>query len=277
MAVWSGLGVNYKGTTATMAVDADYFSSIGLNKIRVHIPSVGDTSWREVAAYFHGRGFHVLYGLNRSGGLTAANWSAYSDAVIAEAAYCEANDVCSEFTIGNELHYGIDGTTLVASTLRSNLRTLCNSVKAVFSGIVAYDTDVNDYTGWISEGIGNLDRFNYHCYSNWISAGKYILETNMRTPIPLLVAAFPTTLQVTEFNLDSDAADLTAMSADMRVSYFRTMYKFLKDQGVTSAYVFSFCGYQYLNNDFAMKNLNGTFNDQWDVLLTNNGRRSFVN
>lgn len=275
--VWSSLGINYKGDITHAPEDAAYLKSVGINKVRIHVPNDGDTSFRAVAAYFKAQGFYTIYGITAGSTLTAANWSAYAALVVAEAAYCEANDVCDQFTLGGELHYKIDGTTLVLATLLTNIKTLAASVRAVYSGLIDYSSDVNDYTGWISAGLGNdIDIFGYHCYSNW--TGKYLNETNMTTPIPLLVAAFPTELQINEFHIDSDSADILAMSVDTRVMYFRRMYAYLKASGAPSIFVFGFVGYKYGSDDgFSMKLIDGSYNDVWDVLLTNNGRRSFVN
>lgn len=278
MAVWSGLGVNYKGDITHAPQDAAYLYGLGINKVRIHIPNDGDTSFRAVAAHFKAQGFYTIYGITAGSTLTAANWNTYATSVIDEATYCEANAICDQFQIGNELHYKVDGSTLTTTTLRSNLRTLATSVKAVFSGDVSYSTDVNDYTGWISEGVGDLDKIGYHCYANWSSSGKYLNETNMTTPVPLMVAAFPTKLQIDEFHVDSDSSDILAMTVETRVMYFRRMYSYLKASGATSLYVFGFVGYKYQGDDgFSMKNISGTYNDVWDILLTNNGRRSFVN
>lgn len=275
--VWPNLGINYKGDIAHAPEDAAYLKNIGIHRVRIHIPNDGDTSWRAVAAYFKSQGFYTIYGITAGSALTAANWSTYADLVVAEAIYCEANDICDQFTLGNELHYKIDGTTLVLATLLTNIKTLATSIRSVFSGIIEYSSDVNDYTGWISAGLGNdIDIFGYHCYSNW--TGKYLNETNMTIPIPLLVAAFPTKLQINEFHLDSDSADILAMPVDTRVMYYRRMYAYLKSSGVLSMYAFGFVGYKYVSDDgFCMKLINGSYSDVWDILLTNNGRRSFVN
>lgn len=109
MAVWPGLGVNYKALQANWDADIAYFNSIGLKNIRPHMPgspvpwnSATNSTWRTCAQYFHNAGFWVTWGTS-SGVVTTSNWQSLHDSVVAEAQYLQQQGiVIDEFEIGNE-------------------------------------------------------------------------------------------------------------------------------------------------------------------------------
>lgn len=134
MTVWPCVGVNYKSrNVSNIAADISYFKSIGLDNIRAHLPSVnafwdagspvwtptvhGNNNWRTLAKQFHDEGFYTVWGLTANNGHVMSNsWENYRNCILAEAAYCEANDVVNEFQIGNELeHTGLRLATLIRS------------------------------------------------------------------------------------------------------------------------------------------------------------------
>src|SRR5665213_698718 len=119
MAVWSGLGVNYKAAQANWDADIAYFNTIGLKNIRPHMPgspipwnSTTNTLWRTCAQYFHNAGFWVTWGTSQ-GTISASSWPALHDSIVAEATYLQQQGiVVDEFELGNEF----EGAITVASS-----------------------------------------------------------------------------------------------------------------------------------------------------------------
>lgn len=278
--IWSGTGVNYIGGESQWGIDADYFESIGINKIRVHLIGNDDDYWIACAGYFASRGFYVIWGqtnVSSGRGSSEATWDAYVTSVMANAALSESYKI-SEFQIGNEMHYRIDGTTLTQAQLRNKLRSLATQVKGVFSGVISYSFDVNgEGENWISEGKGDIDKIGFNYYNEWTS-GRYMWYTGVNPILPLLVAEFSDSLYLTEYNLDSDSDRTLSIPADIKIREFRTLYKIIKDSGVSSAYIFQYSGWKSESDDgFCMRLVNGSFSNSWDIIKTDNRRRTFFN
>lgn len=279
--MWSGLGMNYKGGQNYWAADATELLSLGITKVRIQIPTSADQYWRDCAIYFKSRGFYVVAGITEGSTLTAANWSTYATKVTDEATYAEANAMCDEFLIGNELHYKIDGTTLTQAGLRTNVKTLATAVQAIFSGYVSYSIDTNgEPSNWASEGKGDLDYFAYNAYNEYIQAGTsgYIWDRQTVNNVPGLVSAFGSSFYISEFHIDSSSEEIGSLPVDVRVNAYRKHYKMLYDYGVSKAYAFGWVGFKHQGDDnFSMKTVAGSYNDVFDVLKTGNGRRTFIN
>lgn len=296
MAVWSGLGVNYKGVPANWAVDSDYFKSIGLKYIRLHLDPIiypfnkdntGMKYWRDAAIWWSNAGFLVNWGASAittaqtAGTLTATIWNDWHDAMVAEAAYCQSIGLkLFAFEIGNEAEPRCDGTTLTIDQFIVNTKQLAADVKAVYNlGKVCYSN--YDYLGttynkWIAAGLGPLDYLGVHPYGNAANNFKNLKPGGYPAALNAVTQLGASRCIVTEFNLDAGDANIVAMQDDMKVTRMREKYKYLKDAGFTVMHVYSYVGYNNQDNQFAMKNTDGSFNAYWDVLQTNNGRRTFV-
>ena len=294
--MWNGLGVNYKAKQSEWASDASYFQSVGMKNIRVHIPSTPtpwseaqNKVWRDCANYFVNAGFWVTSGVsspnaNAKGNLTATRWAEYATSTIEEAKYLQANNIrLGAFCIGNELEAFVDGTTLTRNQLIDNLRQLATDVKAVYTlspiTYSCYDNGGVTYDRWITQGLGGLDLLGIHPYgnihsttnSNSIRIGGYAVIQKM------IVAFGADKCYISEFNLEANDTNLQKIPDEIRVVEMRKKYAFIKSLGFTKACVYSWVGYNNADNQFAMKNTDGSFNSMWDVLLTDNGRRTFIN
>jgi hypothetical protein len=280
--MWTGQGMNYKGGQSYWEADATELLSIGISKVRIHIPAIVDQYWRDCAIYFKSRGFYVIAGITEGSTLTAANWDTYATKVVDEATYAQANSMCDEFLIGNELHYKIDGTTLTQAQLRTNLKTLATSVKAVFSGYVTYSFDTNGepVTGWVAEGRGTIDYLAYNAYNEYVQVGNngYIWERQTTNNVPGLIAEFGDNFYISEFHIDSSSAEIGALQNDTIYTTYRRMYKMLYDYGASRIYAFGWVGFKHQGDDnFSMKTIAGNYNDVWNVIKNGLGRKTLVN
>lgn len=308
MAVWSGLGVNYKAAQANWTADIAYFNSIGLNTIRpalyatpaagwaVGTPnpagSVSDINayWRLCAQTFKTAGFYVTWGNaapeggSGAGLLTATRWTQFHDGVIAEATYLKNQGIVfDDFNIGNELEAFVDGSTITVSQLQDNVKQLATDIKAI-SGWnnlmpISYSTaDFSDttYASWISKGLGNLDFISIHQYASNTTAQNYIYQNHGGiSSMAAIIAAFPGKVYVSEFGLEASNARLLLYTPEQLRYYMKKMYPQIIASGVPRAIVYSWVGNLNADDLFAMKNMDGSYNPAWDVLLGNK-RTTFI-
>lgn len=292
--VWPNLGVTYKSLDK-VSTDIAYFNRIGLNYIRANVVYApvpwtqgAKAEWRNVAKQFHDAGFHVMWGHSSLGigvTITSTNWPDYVASTIAEAEYCEANDVCDVFIIANELESFNDGTTITDAQMRSNLRTLATSVKAVFSRPVTYNVEYGSSASsfgtyrWILEGKGDIDLLGANLY------GNYDVNTKIYFPryavgeggIPPLNAAFGSEWYISEFNVDATASIFDAMPEDRKEEEMATYLKFIKDSNVLRAYVYQYRAFDDIDagDSFFLMYSDDTVKRAWLPLVNDNGRKLY--
>lgn len=306
---WSGLGVNYKGDQPTWAADAAYLQSVGVTAIRPNLNTVpspwsagapnasGSTAdknafWRSCAQYFVSQGFHVTWGVSNLGvTLTSSNWQDYHDAVVAEATYLQSIGLAlGDFEIGNEMEFVIDGTTLTQVQLRANLRQLATDVKAVYTlapisyaCIVTTLADGRGSLSWANEGLGAIDILSIHPYG-LVQTSQNFSYVNLNTlksgglaqqTINALGAAH---CYISEFNVDGSGhgENLLLINDEQATTAMRQIYANIKAAGFTRAFIYEYVGYLNGDNQFAMKNTDGSFNPTWEVLLSDNHRLSTI-
>lgn len=289
--VWSGLGVNYKSLNK-IDEDIRYFRGIGLRYIRIHVPYATIpwspaplAHWRNVAKRFHDAGFHVMWGFSSMGQTTinSSNWNSYANSVIAEATYCQANDVCDLFIIGNEMEQFNDNTTLTDAQLRTNIRALGTSVKAVFSRPIVYCAEYGSSAStfgtyrWIQEGKANIDYLGANLYGNYdVSTHRYLPRYAIgQGGIPALNAAFGSNWILSEFGVDGTNTVFNAMSEDRKNAEMATYLEFIKNNNVGRAYLYQYRAFDDndANDSFFLRYSNGRCRPAWYALATNNRRR----
>lgn len=292
--MWNGLGVNYKAKQSEWESDAQYFKSVGMKNLRIHIPSTPtpwtkaqNTFWRDCANYFVARGFLVTAGIsspnsNATGNLTATRWSEYALSVIEEAKYLQANNIhLGAFCIGNELEAFVDGTTLTIPQMITKMRQLATDVKAVYTlspvTYSCYDRLGVTYDAWISQGLGGIDLLGVHPYGNIRHRGNSVDNGGFNVIKKMIDAFGADKCYISEFNLEANDTNLKLIPDDTQVVEMRKKYALIKSLGFTKACVFQWVGHLNSDNKFCMKNMDGSFNNMWDVLLNDNGRRTFVN
>lgn len=289
MAIFPGLGLNYKAIQANWSNDADYFLSIGLTHIRPHaagIPIPWDSTtnalWRNCAIYFKSRGFWVEYSLATGTTLTAANWSSYAASVISEITYLAQQGISFDLaSVGNELENHVDGTTLTVDQVRPLIRQLVADVKAQtgYTGSIGYDIgygSATNYDSWNSEGKGAMDMIALHPYGLSSSKFTFVKSDVYKSAILNFAATFGSAGIITEFNLDDDGTRFASLSKEALDFGMREMLSTIRASGIQICLLFQWVGYLNMDNQFAMKNMDGSLNTAWDIALHNNGRRTFI-
>lgn len=289
--VWPGLGVNYKALAANYAADMAYFKSIGLQYIRTHIPGAGttwsssqNTEWRNCAQTWGADpAFKVSYGVTwgglNGGVITAAAWQGFHDWVVSEAQYCwQQGIVLLDFEIGNEMEGQCDNTTMTPLQMQALLRTLAADVKAVSGYRISYhpyDFAGNTYSNWSTNGLGAIDDLGVHPYGNvQTNDNRYYWCTDGGFPASLN-NVFGITAHISEFNIDAGIGNNAKLTDEQRIYNMRRFYSMVK-QKYTRAYVYSWVGFHNADNTFAMKNVDGSFAPEWEVLLNDNHRLTNV-
>lgn len=289
--VWPGLGVNYKSLNR---VDEDirYFRGIGLRYIRIHVPYATVpwdpaplAHWRNTAKRFHDAGFHVMWGFSSMGPtiITASNWSSYANSVVAEAKYCQDNDICDLFIIGNEMEQFNDNTTLTDAQLRTNIRVLGASVKSVFTGDVIYCVEYGSAGStfgtyrWIQEGKGSIDYLGANLYGNYNATNNTYFPRYAvgQGGIPALNAAFGSNWMLSEFGVDGTNTVFDTMPEDRKEKELATYLEFIKNNNVNRAYIYQYRAFDDIdaNDSFFLRYSNGQSRPSWYTLATNNRRR----
>lgn len=223
---------------------------------------------KDDAAYCVSKGFKVLWGLSSGITLTAANWSDYSDAILAAAAWAEANGIY-EFQIGNELEGKVDGTTLTVGDLITNLKTLATAVQAVYTiGKVSYATyTYNNLQLWKAAGKGDLDILAL----NWYQDNNFRVFKNVITEY---YTSFGEDSYLTEFSLSYRNIDYYTSDEKEQERQMQEIIGFLKGLGMKRAYFFRF--YDDTLNFGVLKADGVTFRQMWNVFKNTNTIQPFV-
>ncbi len=292
--VWSGLGVNYKSSQANWASDIAYFQSIGLTTIRPHLSNfpVGTYTpgseiaiegsidwWRNCAKTFLDAGFIVVHGPASSptAPFTSTVWTDYRAKVLQDAAYCQAQGMALDvYLIGNEIEGDIDNTTLTQTQLIANLKALATDVKAVYPlakkiGYSTYDPGGTMFNLWVSAGLGDIDILYANVYAQTAASGESFIFGDM-AKLGLMIKTFGADrFALSEFGITGSSSEYTASSSSNRNRVMRHIYAGIRELGFTQAIAYSYVGYLDEDNDFALKNTDGTFDVQWGVLLADGG------
>jgi putative alpha-1,2-mannosidase len=101
---------------------------------------------------------------------------------------------------------------------------------------------------------------------------QYFTSNDIQT----VVDAFGDKVRISEFNIDSDNTKLESLSRDEQVRYTRQLYTDIRKLGVSAAYMYQYRGYRDQDNQFAVRLTTGDTKPYWDVLSTDNNRRSLI-
>lgn len=297
--MWTGLGVNYKSAQANWASDIAYFKRIGLTTIRPHLsnfPSGTYTPgseiavtgsidwWRNCAKTFLDAGFTVVHGVARepASPFTATSWLSHRAKVLQDATYCQAQGLALDiYQIGNEIEGVIDNTTLTQAQLVSNLKALATDVKAVYPlakkiGYATYDFGGTMFNNWVSAGLGDIDVLSANVYAQTTASGRGFIFGDM-AKLGLMIRTFGADrFTLSEFGITGNATEYTATPQYNRNYIMRHIYAGIRELGFTQAIAYSYVGYLDSDNQFALKNTDGTFDIQWGVLLADGGRQSIT-
>lgn len=297
--MWQGFGVNYKSGQANWASDIAYFRSIGLTSIRPSLSNfpvgtynpgseAGVTGsidfWRNCAKTFVDAGFWVTHGPAgmpvAAGSFTSTTWTAYRANVLLDAAYCQALGIAIDcYEIGNEIEGKIDGTTLTQAQLVANLKQLATDVKAVYPlaksiGYGCFDAGGTFFDLWISSGLGDISLLGIHIYGQVGSTGRFAILGDHVLLGKMIRSLGASRCIITEFGIDANASQYNLAPQYNRHYCMRHLYAAIRELGYARALVYSYVGLLNADNDFALKNTNGTFDVQWNIFLNDSKRQT---
>lgn len=169
------------------------------------------------------------------------------------------------------------------------LRQLATDIKALpgwsdlgtkisYGGTIKSAGGVQSYQDWIDNGLGDLDTLSLHPYPGINTNGNYLNKignTGNLQNLITLIQAYPGKVYISEFNLDSNSATLANYPYEKAVTSMKALYSYLQSTGAPILIAYTYVGFLGLDNQFAMKNMDGSFHPMWDVLLGNH-RRTFV-
>jgi hypothetical protein len=269
MSIWTGIGMNYGHQVSpssydTMQVESDlaYLKQHGVSKIRIAFPEFDDNSGgvliahcQDMVARALSRGFYAVWGVAVGWGpgtITATRWAASKAYITGTLAPWAQSVGLSELCLGNEDELALDGTTITASTMRSDIRSMASSVKSNgFKGKVSYASNVQDayLNPWISEGIGALDLIGWNSYD---------VIPNFNARNVSIVAAFGSKGYISEFgSIANGYADFN----NENLFYVDTLSRIIlmKQVGIPSGYFFCYRdgSFGVPANSFALVETNG--------------------
>lgn len=260
MALWSGIGMNYghnfnHATYSTAQVEADfsYFVANGITRVRIMSPQYDDATGfiadcQDMVSRALSHGLYVVWAVVCGYGadsLTATRWVAWKSYITSTFIPYAISSGLSEAGLGNEHELSADNTTLTATTIRADIRSLATTIKSgTYTGKVSYSTSISDvyYTPWVSEGIGVLDLIGWNDYD---------LLSNFQRRSPLIVSNFGTHGYVSEFGCTTHGyadyndevawyTDAQARIASLRASGVGTGYFFCYRDGANGVPANSF-------------------------------------
>jgi hypothetical protein len=217
-------------------------------------------------------GLRFIWGVSSAGAtLTAANWSDFSDAVLAAAQWAQDNGVY-EFQIGNEEELHNDDDTLTDAQLVTNLKALATDVQEIFTnGNVSYATSW-DYDALVAAGRGDIDLIGLNIYRG-SDVGTF--NDNWKWNISWIVSIFGTdALYVTEFNLSSKDINNYSTNEAVQAVGITEMIEYFKTLGVERALFYSW--HDYPGGLFGVVKDDGTYRLLWSQALLNSDSVKFA-
>jgi hypothetical protein len=151
MTIWSGIGMNYGHQAVYDPSQADtdfnYLLSKSLTRVRIAMPDYRDMTnipnCQDMVTRALAKGFYVVWGVTTSGTINATMWNAFKSYVMTTLVPWAQTADLSELSLGNEFELHVDNTTLTATTVRADLRSLASSIKnSGLSSKISYQTSI---------------------------------------------------------------------------------------------------------------------------------------
>lgn len=246
---WAGLGMGMFSTSDNIWSLSSFFDNQvdtllanGFTQLRIDIPYWGDTGAVEIskAAVVRAvsKGAQVIWGVSSGAGtITSANWPAFRQAILDAAQWAQDNGVY-EFQLGNEEETNIDGSTITADQIRTNLKSVAADVQAIFTrGKISYSCEQDSVSAWIEIGKGDIDVLAFNAYM-----GGTEFNNNWKNVINDAVNAFGIEgTYLTEFAPSAASLDSYSTDESVQAAAVNIMIEYIKASGMTRA--LSFCYY----------------------------------
>lgn len=269
---WSGLGMNVFSTNDTTEFDnhIDELLAVGITHIKTEsgdpLFTAGYNKVKNATLRAIAKGAIMHFGVTQTEPiLTASNWSTYVANVLDAAQWAQDNGI-SEFKIGNELEYYIDGTTLTQAQLIVNLKTLATQVQTIFTnGKIWYSCGQDHISDWTSAGKGDIDILASNVYMEWDGN-----PAPWKAYIDALVGAFGADgIALTEFNLAVEGIDAYSEDEEVQAAGITEMLDYIIASGMTKAYFFMYADVDWISGYNVLK-ADETYRLMWNSLLNSN-------
>jgi thiol-disulfide isomerase/thioredoxin len=238
--MWSGLGMVLVQTAdSNEQYDSwvDTLMANGFTEFR-ETPNYDSADWLagSKAAIIRnvGKGAKYIWGVASGVTITSTNWPTFRQAILDAATWAQANGVF-EFQLGNEEEVKVDGTTITAAQLITNLKSVATDVQAIFTnGNVSYTCIFTCIDDWITAGKGNIDILASNLYKE-IDGNPYDWETDITN----MVNAFGGDgTYLTEFSLSNVSLDDYSTDEAVQAAAITEMVDYIKASGMTRAIYF---------------------------------------
>lgn len=179
------------------------------------------------------QGFYVVWVENNdTTTLTAANWSTYSDAVVADALVAH-NAGADEFLVGNELSIHNDNSADFNDTnLPAKVKTLATACATNFPRTKGFQEGWWKDSAWETAGLGSLSKLYFTLYENdadfKTNAQNIKNKTNIGTPV------------IGEFSTSSVMSTVAGTDEELWARQIAYRVKTLQDIGFNEAWPFTF-------------------------------------
>ena len=270
---WSGLGMGI------FYIDESYIDTIlanGFEEIRIDIPDYQNTTVlnnsKATVINAVAKGAKVIWGVssnalnNADYTITAENWPTFRQVILDAAQWAQDNGVF-EFQLGNEEELHVDGITITADDIITNLKSVATDVKAIFTnGNVSYSCWGGSIDDWITAGKGDIDIL----ASNIYKGGEDYYDDGWETLIANLINAFGSDgTYITEFNLSWSSLNDYSTDEAVQATALTEMIEYIKASGMTRALYFAWR--DDLGNCFGVVKEDGTYRQLWNQALLNTG------
>jgi len=260
-------------------IDESYIDTIlanGFEEIRIDIPDYQNTTVlnKSKATVINAvaKGAKVIWGVssnalnNADYTITAENWPTFRQAILDAAQWAQDNGVF-EFQLGNEEELHVDGITITADDIITNLKSVATDVKAIFTnGNVSYSCWGGSIDDWITAGKGDIDIL----ASNIYKGGEDYYGDDWKTLIANLINAFGSDgTYITEFNLSWSSLNDYSTDEAVQATALTEMIEYIKASGMTRALYFAWR--DDLGNCFGVVKEDGTYRQLWNQALLNTG------
>ena len=199
--------------------------------------------------------------------ITSTNWSDFRAAILDAAAWAQDNGVY-EFQLGNEEEGHVDGITMTAAQIITNLKSVATDVQAIFTnGNVSYTCRSDFIDDWITAGKGDIDLLASNIY---IGGEGYYGSNDWKARITNLVNAFGVDgTYISEFAPSYSSIEDYSTDEAVQAAGVAEMIEYIKDSGIERALFYSW--HDYPGGLFGVVKDDGTYRQLWDQALLNSG------
>lgn len=221
-----------------VTADLQFLKSAGVTRLRMAYPVWNNTggaiaSCQALVQHALSMGFYVVWGVVLQSPANATQLESFKNYMFGTVAPWAQSlqNPNFELAVGNEEELHCDGITLTIATVISELSALAAAVRSVYTyGPVSYQASILHITQWSAQGVANLDRIGFNCYSR--SAAGAAFQAG------LIAAAFPGKAYVSEWGTGSGFADFQNETAWRDVIYGQR--KAWQASGLPDAYYFAY-------------------------------------